>query len=367
VRDSLLGETPKDIDLATTLTPPEVIDALHAAGLNAAPTGLDHGTVTAIADHFPIEVTTLRADVTTDGRRATVAFTKNWDVDARRRDFTINALYLTPALALFDPAGGADDLANRRVRFIGSPEDRIGEDYLRILRFFRFSARFAQAFDREGLAACGALKSGLAKLSAERIGDEITKIFALPSAARAVEAMVASGVLAEVWPAPASVETLARLKSLAPDAAAPLGLAALWGKDGEGVDARLRLSNADSQRRRLAVERAPAVMAPLPDEAVRALIYRFGREGFRDALAIARARSEAPGRLVRCMTIADNFEPPALPFSGHDVIRGGVPEGPKVAAVLAAAERRWIGEDFPPAARARRILDEEIARAISTG
>ncbi len=365
VRDSLLGVTPKDIDVATTLTPPAVIDALHAAGLSAAPTGIDHGTVTAIADHFPIEVTTLRADVTTDGRRATVAYTTDWTVDARRRDFTINAIYLTPDFAMFDPVGGAEDLASRRVRFIGSPEDRIREDYLRILRFFRFSARFAASFDDAGLSACGALKTGIGKLSAERVGDETMKILALPAAARAVAAMTASGVVAEVWAAPTDVETLARLKDFAPDAPAPIGLAALWGEQGEGVDARLRLSGADSQRRRRAVERAPSIRADLSDQAIRALIYRFGTNGFKDALLLARARSSTADDFSRHAALAENFVPPSPPFSGHDALAAGVAEGPKVAAVLAAAEARWIGEDFPPTERAKQLFAEEIARLIS--
>jgi poly(A) polymerase len=367
VRDSLLGLPPKDFDLATTLTPQEVIAALHAAGLKAAPTGIEHGTVTAVADHFPVEVTTLRADVTTDGRRATVAFTADWTIDAQRRDFTINALYLTPDLSLFDPAGGASDLARRRVRFIGAPEDRIREDYLRILRFFRFSARFADDFDAHGLAACGASRSGLAILSAERIGDEFMNILRLPAAARAFEAMAESGVLREVWPAPASIEALARLKTLAPDAPGPLGFAALWGEAGEGVDARLRLSSADSQRRRRAVERAPAIGAALTDQAIRALIYRFGAAGFQDALLVARARLSDLDALARHAQLADAFAPTASPFSGHDVLAKGVPEGPKVAAVIAAAEARWIGEDFPPPPRARQILAEEIASVISKG
>lgn len=367
VRDSLLGHAPKDIDLATTLTPPQVIEALHGAGLSAAPTGLDHGTVTAIADHFPIEVTSLRADVTTDGRRATVAFTTDWATDARRRDFTINALYVTPDLKLFDPAGGAADLAGARVRFIGAAEDRIREDYLRILRFFRFSARFAKAFDADGLAACSALRSGIKQLSAERVGDELTKILALPSAARALTAMNEASILAEIWPAPPSIETLARLKEIAPEAPAPLGLAALWREKGEGVDARLRLSNADGQRRRRAVERAPAISALMTDQAIRARIYGFSPAGFRDALLLARARVGDPDAFRRHAALADSFAPPDLPFSGRDVMAGGVPEGPGVAAVLAAAETRWINEDFPAPTRAREILAEEIARFISTG
>ncbi len=367
VRDSLLGVKPKDIDLATTLTPDAVIAALHAAGLQAAPTGVDHGTVTAIADHFPIEVTSLRADVSTDGRRATVAFTTDWETDARRRDFTINALYLTPDFRLFDPVGGAADLDGRRVRFIGAPEDRIREDYLRILRFFRFSARFAAAFDAAGLAACAALKEGLGNLSAERVGDELTKILALADAARAVRAMVDTGVLGAVWPAPASLETLARLKATAPDAPAPLGLAALWGRKGEGVDTRLRLSNADGQRRRRAVERAPAIAPDYSDPAIRAQIYRFGALGFRDALALAAAMAPAGADLSRHYALAATFAPPSLPVTGYDVLAAGVSQGPEIAAVLAATEARWIAEDFPPPARAKAILAEEISRISATG
>ncbi len=360
VRDSLLGHAPKDIDLATVLTPPQVIESLRAAGLSAAPTGIDHGTVTAISDHFPVEVTTLRADVSTDGRRATVAFTTDWAADARRRDFTLNALYLTPDLRLFDPVGGEGDLVAGRVRFIGAAEDRIREDYLRILRFFRFSARFAADFDRQGLSACATLKPGVGNLSAERVGDEFSKILSLPTAARAVAAMAETGVLAEIWPAPASLPALERAKQLDPDAPAPLGLAALWGDMGEGVDARLRLSNADGLRRRRAVERAPSIHASLTDQAVRALVYRYGAAGFHDALLLAQARSAMD--LSRIRTVAAAFTPPPSPFSGNDALAGGVPEGPKVASVLNAAEARWIAEDFPPPSRAKAILAEEIAR-----
>ncbi|MFN0023388.1 MAG: CCA tRNA nucleotidyltransferase [Parvularculaceae bacterium] len=368
VRDSLLGLAPKDIDLATLLTPDAVISALRVAGLSAAPTGIEHGTVTAIADHVPVEVTTLRADVSTDGRRASVAFTTDWTIDARRRDFTINALYLTPDLKLFDPVGGLADLAARRVAFIGAAEDRLREDFLRILRFFRFSARFADRFNADGLAACTALRAGIAKLSAERVGDEMMNILALPVAARAVEAMAACGVLAEVWPAPADLASLARLKAIDPDAAPSLALAALWGEAGDGVDARLRLANAQGARRRRAVERAPALTATLSDPAVRALVFRFGDAGFADALLLAEARGDVQstdGKRLR--QTARGFTPPALPFSGRDVLAAGLQEGPLVAETLARAQARWIEEDFPDQRRARAILVEEIARITSTG
>ncbi|MEX0644239.1 MAG: CCA tRNA nucleotidyltransferase [Parvularculaceae bacterium] len=229
VRDSLIGEAPKDFDIATRLAPPAVIAALKRDGLGAAPTGLDHGTVTAVANHIGVEVTTLRADVSTDGRRATVAFTEDWALDARRRDFRLNAIYLTADKKLYDPEGGVADAKAGRVRFIGAAHDRIREDYLRILRFFRFSARFSAAFDAEGLAACAELKSGIAQLSAERIGDEFSKILALARASLAVDRMAQSSILHEIWPAPPRLDVFAALKALDPEAGAPLGLAALWG------------------------------------------------------------------------------------------------------------------------------------------
>jgi len=375
VRDSLLGEAPKDIDIATTLTPDAVIAALKGARLGAAPTGVDHGTVTAIADHKGVEVTTLRADVSTDGRRATVAFTRDWTVDAKRRDFTVNALYLTPDLRLFDPVGGQADIAARRVRFIGSPEDRIREDFLRILRFFRFSARFAAEFDAAGLAACARLKDGVRVLSAERVGDEFMRLLALPAPQAAVRAMYGAGILAEIWSAAPRIEALARLKAIAPAAPAPLALAALFGSAGEGVDARLRLSNAQGARRRAAVANAPAIDRAMSMKAARALLYRLGADAWRDACLLAEANyeseNEMPGardaKFAALAEMPDRWPPPKLPFSGADALREGVAEGPGVAAVIRAAEARWIDEDFPPRDRAMEIFGEEVRRLISKG
>lgn len=375
VRDSLLGYEPKDIDIATTLTPEQAIVALKSARLGVAPTGIEHGTVTAIADHKGVEVTTLRADVTTDGRRATVAFTRDWAVDAKRRDFTVNALYLTPTLELFDPVGGMADLAARRVRFIGAAEDRIREDYLRILRFFRFSARFAGGFDDVGLAACGALKDGMKKLSAERIGDEIMKLLDLPSPQGAVFAMQASDVLREVWPTPPQIETLARLKAIDPAAGAPLALAALFGAAGEGIDARLRLSNALGQRRRSAVANSPRILRTLSERDARALLYRMGVDAWRDACHLAEARalaeSSAPSArdpdFEKLLALPQRWPPPLLPFGGKEALAAGVPEGPLVARTIKAAEARWIDEDFPARDRALQIFAEEAKRAISKG
>jgi poly(A) polymerase len=375
VRDSLLGLAPKDVDIATPLPPDAVIAALHAAGLAAAPTGIEHGTVTAIADHKGVEVTTLRADVSTDGRRASVAFTEDWIVDAQRRDFTINALYLSPELDFYDPTGGADDLVARRVRFIGAAEDRIREDYLRILRFFRFSARFAETFDKAGLSACAALKAGIARLSAERIGDEFMKLLALPAPQASISAMAASGVLREVWPAPPSIETLARMKSIDPDAASPIALAALFGEAGDGIDGRLRLSNAQAERRRDSVANATTISPSLSERDGRALLYRMGADGWRDACLLAEARalaaSEAPdrrnGAIAGLGAVADRWTAPTNPFTGKAALALGVPAGPRVAALIKAAEARWIDEDFPGEDRARAIFAEEAARITSKG
>ncbi|GAB4525377.1 MAG: CCA tRNA nucleotidyltransferase [Amphiplicatus sp.] len=366
VRDSIMGLAPKDVDVATTLKPDEVIAALESARLRYAPTGLAHGTVTAICERKPVEITTLRADVTTDGRRATVAFTDDWDVDARRRDFRLNAIYLTTDGRLYDPVGGVADAKTGRVRFIGDPHARIREDYLRILRFFRFTARFAETFDAQGLAACAAERAGLAILSRERVGDEMSKILALPRAAFAIEAMAKTGVLAAVWPAPADLDALAALKRLAPDAPAPLALAALWGEGGEGIDAALRLSNADARRRKTALAAARAVSLDMRERDARACLHRFGEAAFRAGALLAAARAgggkEPSARLDALLAVAP---PPPFPFTGKDVVRRGVAPGPDVAKVLRQTEEAWIAEDFPPRERLERILADKAAQARS--
>lgn len=373
VRDSLLGLEPNDIDIATTLTPDEVIEALKAARLGFAPTGIEHGTVTAIADHKGVEVTTLRADISTDGRRATVKFTRDWEVDAGRRDFTVNALYLTPALEIVDSVGGLHDLSARRIRFIGEPADRIREDYLRILRFFRFSARLAESFDAAGIAACAAHKDGMKRLSAERIGDEVMKLLSLPSPQAAVSAMAATGVLGEIWGASPQIETLARMKSIAPHAPAALGLAALYGAAGEGLDERLRLSNAHSHRRRAAVANAALIEREWSESAARAALYFMGVDAWRDACLIAEAAFLAgdgdpaarDAAFEALAALPDRWPPPERPFSGKDALALGLKQGPPVATAIKAAEKRWVEEGFPPQPRAMEILAEEASRLIS--
>ncbi len=364
VRDSFLHDTPKDFDVATTLAPDAATEALKKAGLGVAPTGIDHGTVTAIVDHKGVEVTTLRADVSTDGRRAVVSFTRDWAVDAGRRDFTVNAIYLTPDGRVYDPAGGVDDITARRVRFIGAPEERIREDYLRILRFFRFSARFCRSFDPDGLAACAALKDGIKQLSAERIGMEMAGILSLPRASFALAAMAESGVLSEIWEAEPDLASAARMKDFEPAAPAPLMLAALYGDEGAGVGRRLRLSNAEKAMRSGALKGAETISPGLSGPAARERLYRLGRDGFFDAILTAAACGRIDEREFRRLKmLADSTDAPLFEISGKHVVALGVSPGPEVSRILAAVEARWIAEDFPPAARQKEILGEEIAKS----
>lgn len=366
VRDSLLGLAPKDIDVATTLTPDRSTTALKNAGLGVAPTGVEHGTVTAIADHKGVEVTTLRADVSTDGRRATVAFTRDWEIDAGRRDFTVNAIYLTPDAKLFDPVSGATDVKARRVRFIGAPEDRIREDYLRILRFFRFSARFCSAFDTAGLAACAALKDGMSQLSAERIGAEMSGILVLPRAAFALEAMAQSGVLREIWPADPDLAAAARMKAFDESAPAPLMLAALYGEEGDGIGRALRLSNAEKSMRSAALKAVSEITPGLPQKTVRELIYRRGRDGFCDALLLAAANATiGEDDFRRMKAIAEAAPAPVMALTGRHVVDAGVAPGPEVSRLLAALEAQWIAEEFPDEARQKAILEGLLATKSS--
>jgi len=364
VRDGVLGLTANDIDIATPLRPETVMAALKAAGLGAAPTGIEHGTVTATHGGRGVEITTLRADVETDGRRATVAFTEDWRTDAERRDFTINAMYLTPDLWLFDPMGGRADLAAGRVRFIGRPEDRIREDYLRILRFFRFSARFSgEGYDGPGLAACAALKEGISRLSAERVGAEFSGLLRLADPVRAVEVMAETGVLGEIWPAKADAAALGRLKSASPDADPALCLAALWGARGGGLEKALRLSKADEARRAAAVANAEAITPSLEADAVRRLIYRMGADGFADAVRLAHALGRlADAARADALRIAADRPPPVFPLAGADFLAAGVAAGPEVGRLLKAVEAQWIDEGFPGEARVRAILAERLAR-----
>lgn len=357
VRDGLLGLPVADIDFATRLEPGAVIAALETAGLKAVPTGLAHGTVTAVAGGQPYEVTTLRRDVETDGRRAKVTFTGDWEADAARRDFTINALYADPLTgAVADWFGGVADLAARRVRFIGDPLVRINEDHLRILRFFRFSGRYAAELDPPGLAACAARAKDLMTLSRERVRDELLKILGAPDPLAVVAAMHAHGILAAVLPEADDLPRLARLlaaEARAGAAPSPLRrLAALLPEDpalAVAVAGRLRLSNAERAR-------LVAIMTPGPVPAdPRALAWRVGREAAIDRLLLT-DDAGAAGWLPQLAA----WTAPRLPISGRDLIAMGLPPGPRVSKALAEVEARWIAAGFP----GERSTVLAIARAV---
>ncbi len=357
-RNALLGRPISDIDLATPALPEVVTQIVTKAGLAVHPTGIEHGTVTVVADGVAFEVTTLRRDVETDGRRAVVAFTDNWQEDALRRDFTINALYAAPDGTIFDPVGGRADLKEQRVRFIGEPSDRIREDYLRILRFFRFTAVYGRgAPDADGLAACNALKTGLAKLSSERVGAEIMKLLDAPRAAEIAAVMAASGILDIVFGGEGYPERLVRLHQIEIASGIPADrwtrLAAL-ALDNPGkaraLASRLRLANRDGDTLEGATTPNAAYDPATPEKAARAWLYACGPETFRRGSLVAWAASSAPpdDALHKARAaLPERWHAPALPRRGADIIGLGVPPGARVGDILRAFEDWWIREDFP--------------------
>ena len=356
VRDTLLGIDVADIDLATRLLPDEVLDRLRATNIRAVPTGIAHGTITAVLPSGPVEVTTLRRDVATDGRHALVAFSDDWREDAARRDFTMNALYADPVSGtVFDYFGGLDDLAAGRVRFIGDALQRIAEDHLRILRFFRFHARFGETIDAAGLDACIARANDLMALSRERIASELLRLLVAQHAVPVLSLMVEHGILRAVLPeiGPAGVERFAALvdreaaSGIAPDALRRLA-ALILPAEVEGVGARLKQSNADRKR-------LMAAGAGAGDEGPRALAYRFGTAVAVDRLLLA---GIDPAPVV-------DWVPPSFPLSGGALVTRGLSRGPDVAAALKTIETRWIGEGFPDAARVDQIADEIIAAELA--
>jgi len=353
VRDTLLGLPVKDIDAATPLRPEDVAKALAAAGIRTIPTGIAHGTLTAVLPHGPVEITTLRHDVATDGRRATVAFALDWREDAARRDFTINALYAHPeTLEVSDFFGGLDDLAARRVRFIGDARERIREDHLRILRYYRFQARFGSVIDPEGEDACAELAPTLKGLSRERVAMELLALLGLPDPQPTLARMAQRGVLAVVLPE-ADVARLApllaaeRAAQVPPDAIRRLAaLLAPEPRPADQLAARLRLSTAQRKRLvRLATRSAP-------DADPFALAYSEGPAMARDLLLLA----------GRDPAVLDGWTVPTFPLRGGAIVARGVAAGPDVARILRAVETRWIAEGFPEAARVEQLLADELPR-----
>ena len=364
VRDSLLGAQAADVDIATRHLPQEVMARLKKAGIKAVPTGIDHGTVTAVLDGWPVEITTLRRDLTTDGRRATIAYSDDWREDAARRDFTINALYADPLTGeISDYFGGLDDLEAKRIRFIGNAADRIEEDHLRILRYFRFLARFGIP-DRQADAyrTCVAKANSLMALSRERVADEVLKLLITPAPLPALRLMIDGGIFAPVLPEieAAGLERLERLIAReAASGAEPSALrrlAALLPPDSriaDQVGARLKLSN--KARKRLALAHDPTwagIIKPAD------LAYRIGREGAIDRLLLDGARPvEDAASLL-------SWERPHLPISGGALLKRGLVAGPLVARGLQQVEQRWIDEDYPEAGRVNAIADEVVAQLL---
>lgn len=357
VRDALIGRAITDIDIATDAVPDATIAALREAGIKAVPTGLQHGTVTAVADGRPFEVTTLRRDVSTDGRHAEVAFTDDWRADAARRDFTFNALFLDPDGAYYDFFDGVPDLQAGRVRFVGDPAARIAEDYLRIMRFFRFFAHYGQlAPDKAVLSVCRDAAPGLQRLSAERVRDETLKLLAAPDPVAAWSYMQSVGVIACWYPRLTDHRRLARLCSIEE----AIGrrdtlrrLAALDSGDaaqGRELAERLRLSN--QQRDRLAAMLAPldGFSVGVSDKALRVFVYRRGRQRVVDQLLLRAAEAGFVdlSRLLPRIEWAENWQIPVLPVTGRDALNCGVPHGTAVGRALAAVEAWWEAHDFAP-------------------
>ncbi len=360
VRDAVLGRAVTDVDIATPEPPETVTRLLEAAGIKAVPTGIKHGTVTAVVGGEHYEVTTLRRDIETDGRHATVAFIDDWAADAARRDFTINALFCDPDGTLYDSVGGLDDARAGRVRFVGDAARRIEEDVLRLLRFFRFFAHFGRTPpDADALAACRKLAPALAGLSGERVRAELLKLLAAPDPARVLALMDETGVLAHVLPEAAGLDALPALcavEGAEADALRRLALLLRRGQgDAESVAKRLRMSNAEA--RRLAAMMAPAVAVAAGRDVRdrRRALYRVGAAIFIDLayLAWAEALAEAPDERdalahdhSALLETARRWEDPKLPVRGADVIALGVERGPAVARLLAQVEEGWEAGDY---------------------
>jgi poly(A) polymerase/tRNA nucleotidyltransferase (CCA-adding enzyme) len=378
VRDALAGLPLADIDLATPDAPAAVTAALAAAGIKVVPTGLAHGTVTAVAGGRPIEITTLRRDVATDGRHAVVAFTDDWHEDAARRDFTINAMSMARDGVVEDWFGGREDLAAGRVRFVGEPARRITEDYLRALRFFRFQARYGRgAPDQAALAAIAAAVPGLPRLSAERVWAELKRILAAPDPAAAVALMAATGVLAAVLPEATDAAALARLVAAGAPADPLLRLAALAPGFGAEAAARLRLSGAEAER--LAAAAGP-VPAPCDDDAaLRRALADAPHDALADRAWLAEARGASRDEVgdtagdaaggkaggwagLRARLAATDR--PVFPLAGADVVAAGVEPGPRVGAVLGALRAAWLAKGCMGDRAAWR---EALARHLAGG
>ncbi|MCP4616201.1 MAG: CCA tRNA nucleotidyltransferase [Bradyrhizobium sp.] len=372
VRNALLGLAVADIDIATTALPQEVIRRAEAAGVKSVPTGIEHGTVTLVLDKHPFEVTTLREDTETFGRKAKVAFGRDWMRDAERRDFTINGLSVDAAGRVHDYVGGLADIAERRVRFIGNPAERIAEDYLRILRFFRIHAAYGTGEpDRAGYLACIGGRAGLASLSAERVRMEMLKLMTASRAAASLVAMADGGLLQQIiggvayaGPLAAMVE-IERMLGLPADATRRLGaLTVAVTEDAQRVAARLRLSNAEAKALASMADGWWHVAA-MDEAAAKRLLYRIGADAYRDRLMLAWARfrgDDGAGWRQRA-DLPQRWSAPRFPLKAADFIARGIAEGPALGHVLAIAENAWLAAGFPLEASAvAGIADQTVER-----
>lgn len=371
VRNTLMGLPVADIDVATPARPEQVVSAVEAAGLAAIPTGVEHGTVTVVADHKPIEVTTLRRDVTTDGRRATVAFTDDWAEDAKRRDFTMNALYCDGAGRLFDPVGGLADIRARQVRFIGFADERIAEDYLRILRFFRFHAAYATgAPDSVAMGACARGLGGVSRLSAERIRGELVKLLVAPGAIGSVAAMTDIGLLVHCLgsaPRPGILAAIVRSEAAAgamPDAMLRLSALALAVNDDiSRLAGLLRLSVAERHSLLVIDDSFAERLDVGSPRGARRHVYSHGATAARrHAIALEALRPSARAAALTLRDTAENWQPPRLPVGGGDLLRRGLAPGPQIGKLLSEIEGWWIESDFPGSGAVEAELAALLAR-----
>ena len=356
IRDSLLGQGVEDVDCATTHLPAAVMEKCQEAGIRTVPTGIDHGTITAVLEDGPVEITTLRRDVATDGRRATIAFAQEWQEDAARRDFTINALFAHPeTLEISDYFGGLEDLAERRVRFIGDAKQRIREDHLRILRYFRFQARFGSQLDEEAEAACSELAETIKGLSRERVAAELFKLLELPDPGETLSRMRALGVLQVILPetCPPQLKALSQLiaaeQAQGFDTSAIRRLAALLPALPDIADslaARLRMSRKQRAHLICVSERQPDDSASM-----HALAYREGTDCAVDRVLLAGADA----------TPLKDWQVPQFPLKGGEIVERGLAVGPQVAQIRRAVEELWIAEGFPAHDRVQELLDQ-VAR-----
>ncbi len=380
MRDALLGRPSEDTDLATNAPPQRVMEILDRAGIATVPTGLSHGTVTAVTGDGPVQITTLRRDVSTDGRRAAVAHTADWAEDAARRDFTMNALSADRDGNVHDYVGGLEDLEAGRVRFIGDAADRIAEDHLRILRFFRFHAWYARgAADAGALAACTAAADRIDRLSGERLWHELSRTLTAPDPGTVFAIMNTAGVLERLLPVARRPERIAALPALERGASvkpeALRRLASLINaSEGEVIklSRRLRMSRTETARLKALITRR-GVFLPAPGKAAaRRLLYDAGAALFVDLLLLDHAEEtardpDASARHARTredlVRIANDWQAPRFPLDGRDAANAGLGEGPGVGKCLGAVEEWWIGNDFAPGRaacldRLRKVAEE---------